>query len=356
MKTIKTIKHSSPSIDRSDIESVNEVLSSGNLTQGVKVEEFEEIVGKFVGVKYGIALSSGTAALHLALKGLNVGPGDEVIIPSYVCASPYIATLHAGAIPKIVDIGLTDFNINSEEIEKNLTNNTKAIIVPHMFGTPADLDEILSLGIPIIEDCALSLGAEYKGSKVGSFGKASICSFYATKMIATGEGGMVLTNDDDVYATVSELRQYDGKNLSKLRYNYKITDFQAALGISQMNKLPTFISRRREIAKIYDDFFSKIGAERQKISKYKQSVFYRYVVLLNEMEEIQRQMKQKGVACEKPVYMPLHESLTLKNFPKTDYIYNHALSFPTYPSLNKEEIDYIVEMLELVFQVHSSRT
>jgi dTDP-4-amino-4,6-dideoxygalactose transaminase len=224
------IQHSKPSVDHDDIEAVVDVLNSGNIAQGEKVEEFERNVAGFIGIKHGVAVSSGTAALHLSLIGLGVGPGDEVIIPSYICTSPYLATLYVGASPVIVDIDTTDFNISKKMAKKAITPKTKAIIVPHMFGTPAELDELLDTGVPVIEDCAQSLGAIYRGRKVGGFGKLSICSFYATKLITTGEGGMVLTNDDEIYRNISEIRQYDKKSLNTLRYNYKLTDFQAALG------------------------------------------------------------------------------------------------------------------------------
>jgi len=344
------VKHSKPSIDDRDIEAVVKVLSSGSISQGEKVREFERKVAHFVGVKHGIAVSSGTAALHLALMGLHQGSGDEVIMPSYVCASPYIATLHAGAIPKLVDVNTADFNINTKEVEKAQTKKTKAVIIPHMFGTPAELDELSNIEAPIIEDCAHSLGAEYRQRRVGNYGKVAICSFYATKMITTGEGGMILTNDDEIYEKISEVRQYDEKPLTNLRYNYKMTDFQAALGISQMNKLPDFIKRRRKIAKLYDELFSELDIATSTIPSYKRSVIYRYVILLNNLDNIQQEIKKKGVMCEKPVFEPLHKNLCKLNYPNTDYIYNHALSIPIYPSLNTEEIDYIIKQLNQVIK------
>jgi dTDP-4-amino-4,6-dideoxygalactose transaminase len=348
MESRMIVPHSRPSIDGRDIEAVVKVLGSGNISQGENIKEFERNVASFVGVKHGIAVSSGTAALHLALIGLNVGAGDEVIIPSYVCASPYMATLHAGATPRIVDVDSADFNISTKEVEKALTQKTKAIIVPHMFGTPAELDELLSIKVPIIEDCAHSLGAEYKKRKVGGFGRASICSFYATKMITTGEGGMVLTDDDELYGKISEARQYDRMSLSTVRYNYKMTDFQAALGLSQMSKLPALINRRREIAKLYNKVFSELDIAVQMTHTYKRSVFYRYVVLLENLEDTQQEIKEKGVMCEKPVLEPLHKGLSSINLFNTNYLHNHALSIPLYPSLNEQEIEYTVETLKLV--------
>lgn len=343
------IQHSKPSIDGSDIETVNKVLASGNISQGSKVKEFEKTVANYIGVKHGVAVSSGTTALHLALISLDVGVGDEVIVPSYVCAAPFIAIRYTGATPIIVDVNTFDFNINIKSVKENLTEKTKAIIVPHMFGTPAELEDLLSINVPIIENCALSLGAEYKKRKVGSFGRVSICSFYATKMITTGEGGMVITNDDEICNKVSELKQYDGKSLNILRYNYKMTDFQAALGISQMNKISNFIDRRREIAKIYDEVYSDLKILLPEVHNNRNPVYFRYIILLKHLEYIQNQMRKNGIICEKPVFEPLHKSMPSLKLSNTDYAYNHALSIPIYPSLTEQEIAYIIKTSKIIF-------
>jgi len=339
------IPHSRPTIDGKDAISVSRVLTSGRISQGEKVKRFEERLAKFVGVKYGIAVSSGTSAIHLALRGLDVGVGDEVILPSYVCASPYMAILHAGAKPKLVDVNISDFNISSIAVKKAVNPKTKAIIVPHMFGTPADLDELQDFGIPIMEDCAHSLGADYRKRKVGSFGEVSICSFYATKMLTTGEGGIVLTSDYATYSRVSEIREYDKKPLDQVRYNYKMSDIQAALGLSQLEKLPYFINRRREIAKIYNDRFSMNSVKLPSVQPHKNPVFYRYVVLIDKSDLVQKIARKKGIRCEKPVFKPLSKNFPTVKCPKSDYIYDHALSIPLYPSLTRPKIDYVTRSL-----------
>lgn len=339
------ITHSKPMIDDEDIRAVSEVLASRNIAQGAKVMEFEEAVARFVGVKYGVACSSGTSALHLALLSLDVGPGDEVVMPSYVCSSPYFATLQACALPKIADIDLADFNLNVDSARKQLTVRTKAIIVPHMFGTAAEIDELQELGVPIIEDCAQSLGAEYKGRQVGSYGAVSTFSFYATKMITTGEGGMVLTNNSESWNRLVDLRDYDKKPLFPTKYNYKMTDFQAALGLSQLKKLQYFIERRAEIARIYDKRFSAHNVEVPISSSHKEPVFYRYVVKISDIDRVQNDAKQKGVICERPIFQPLHSALSLNGFPNSDRAKARALSIPLYPSLSENEIEYLTGTL-----------
>jgi len=344
------VTHSRPTIDQDDIRAVSRVLASGNIAQGKKVKEFENELAKLVGTKHAIACSSGTTALHLALLGLGVGPRDEVIMPSYVCSSVYQATLHTHATPKVVDIDLTDLNLSADTIKQQLSPRTKALIVPHMFGTPAKLDELLELGIPIIEDCAQSLGAEHKGRKVGSIGELSIFSFYATKMITTGEGGMVLTNNSEFYSRINDARDCDNKPPIPTKYNYKMTDFQAALGLSQLKKLQHFIQRRRQIASLYTSRFSEHNVTVSREHPDRMSVFYRYIVMVDKLEYVQRNAKKKGVMCEKPVWKPLHNSLTNAKCPNADYAYAHALSVPLYPGLSEEEIQYVVENLETIFR------
>lgn len=339
------IPHSRPLLDQDDIKAVSEVLSSGNIAQGSKVEEFEESIAHYVGTKYGVACSSGTSALHLALLGLGVGAGDEVILPSYVCSSPYFATLYTGARPMIADINLDDFNLSAASARKQLTINTKAIIVPHMFGTPAELDELSELGVPIIEDCAQSLGSEYRGKRAGSFGVLSVFSFYATKMITSGEGGMVLTNSPKFHDRLAEFRDYDKKLLSPAKYNYKMTDFQAALGLSQLKKLGHFIETRTRIATVYDRAFSKYQVELPKSPSHKKSVHFRYVLKTPDMEPVQQEAREKGVTCERPVFKPLHESLGLEGFANCDKAKQQALSVPIYPGLTETEIEHITKTL-----------
>ena len=331
------ITHSKPTLDQDDYISVMDVLESGHLVQGEQVAGFEAALSSFAGVRNGVAVSSGTAALHLSLLALGVSEGDEVIIPSYVCCALLNAIMYVNAVPVIADIDRSTFNIDVDDLRKRITKRTKAIIVPHMFGLPAEINEIVSLGIPVIEDCAQSIGAKYQGRYTGSFGVCSIFSFYATKMLATGEGGMILSDDDRLVVAARDLRDYDEKDGYLVRYNYKMTDMQAALGISQLKKLPSFIERRREIAALYDRSLRDISFPVPAVPEGREHIYYRYVLSLDDSSGFMKEMLKLGIECRRPVFKTLHEYLGLSGYPAAQEAMNSAVSIPLYPSLKDEE-------------------
>ena len=331
------IAHSKPTLDQDDYRSIMDVLKSGHLVQGEQVAGFEEALSSFAGVRNGVAVSSGTAALHLVLIALGVGEKDEVIIPSYVCSALLNAVMYVNAVPVVTDIDRFTFNMDADDLKKRVTRKTKAIIVPHMFGLPADIDEILSLGIPIIEDCAQSVGSRYKGGYTGGFGVLSIFSFYATKMLATGEGGMILSDDDRLAGIVRDLRDYNEKDGYSVRYKYKMTDMQAALGISQLKKLPFFIERRKEIAGLYDRTLKGISFPVPAAPEGREHIYYRYVLLLDDSSKFIEKMQQIGIECRRPVFKTLHEYLGLTGYPVAVEVMDQAVSIPVYPLLGDEE-------------------
>ena len=344
------IAHSHPTIDKKDLAAVKAVLGSGEIIQGEKVLEFEEKMAGFIGRKGGVAVSSGTAAIHLSLLSLGIGRGDEVILPSFVCPAPYQAILSTGARPRLVDIETGDYNLSFKETTKKINRRTKAVIVPHMFGQPVEITKFLSLGIPIVEDCAQSLGLSLSGKKAGSFGKISIFSFYATKMMTTGEGGMILSDSLQLLKKSKSRRDYDHKDIDVLRFNYKMTDFQAALGISQLKKLPHFVKRRRDIAERFNRDFK--GSLLLKIPASKSGhIYYRYVLRTpGNIEKFIKSLRQKGVTAQRPVFKPLHQYLNLKGFPEADRAYQEAISIPIYPSLKEVEIKKIIKAVKEVFR------
>ena len=342
------IPHSKVVLEEEDIAGVIRVLQSGQLAQGKIVSSFEEKVASFIGVQHAVAVSSGSAALHLALLSLKIGDGSEVILPSYVCTALLNAIHYVRATPVLADIDPDTYNISVESIERAITPRTKAIIVPHMFGLPADIDSLISLDIPIIEDCAQSIGAKFNGRYTGSFGILSIFSFYATKMLGAGEGGMVLSNNLDLIETIRDLRDYDERDTYTVRYNYKMTDIQAALCESRFTKLLSFIEKRKEIARIYNTEFHKIGVLVPSVPKGRDHVYYRYVVPLENPSEFIGEMQKMGIVCKRPVFKPLHMYLELAGYPTTDEAWERAVSIPLYPSLKEEEVNRVVDAIRTI--------
>lgn len=341
------ILHSKPTIGKDEIKAIKEVLLSCQLSQGKKTREFEEKFSEYIGTKYAIATSCGTSALHLALLSLGIEKQDEVIIPNYTCCAVLNAVLYVGAKPVLCDISEEDYNIDFQEVKKKITKRTKAIIVVHLFGQPANIDKFLSLSIPIIEDAAHAPGAEYKGKKVGSFGKVNVFSFYATKFITTGEGGAITTQDKKIYDKIMDLREYDKKASYRLRYNYKITDIASSIGIVQLSKIDTFIKKRRYIASIYDRNFNSLPVIIPKIFPNSKSVYYRYCIRVKNRDRVKKEMIQSGIEVKKPIFKPLNKYLNLPGFKNSEKIDKEILSLPIYPSLKKNEIEKVIQTIKV---------
>lgn len=358
MTTVATIiPHSQPAIDEEDLRVTAEVMRSGQIAQGPWVEQFERDMALFMGVRGGVAVSSGTAALELALRALNVGAADEVIMPSYVCAAPWLATQRVGAQARLVDIDLNTFNIDPLAACQAVTKKTRAIIVPHLFGLPADLTALEQLNIPIIEDCAQTLGATEQGRLAGCVGALTVCSFYATKLFCTGEGGMVLSNDASLLDRVRSLREYDGAaSLSSGSTNCKMTDLQAALGSSQLGRLPAFLSRRSEIAMRYDRAFAGCAIRRPIVPSGRSHCYYRYAVQVpssrssnSTLDHWFGRAAERGIHCRKPVFRPLHDYTSLSGFPNSTEADRTTLSIPLYPAMTEEMVDQVVTGMTQVF-------
>ncbi|MBI4707528.1 MAG: DegT/DnrJ/EryC1/StrS family aminotransferase [Candidatus Omnitrophica bacterium] len=339
------IPHSKPSINFREIKFLNSVLKSGFIAEGKLTGKFEQGLADFIGMRFATAVNSGTSGLHLALLALKIRKGDEVIIPSYVCTAVLNAVNYTGATVKIVDIDPESFNICRFAVKEALTNKTKAIIVPHMFGLAADLRELLKLGVPVIEDCAMAVGATYKGQNIGSFGVISVFSFYATKMLTTAEGGMILTNDKKVSDFVRDLKDYDNKPDYHLRFNYKMNDLAAAMGLEQLKKIPEFISRRQRIAKMYNKSFADSGLILPLPVQNKEHVYFRYVIRSkNSADVLVEKLQKSGIEAKKPVFRPLHQYLRFKSsdFPSTNEVFKNTISLPIYPELSSQKARHII--------------
>lgn len=384
-------------IDKDDIQAVVEVLKSDWITQGPKIKEFEKAVAEYVGAKYAVAVSSGTAALHAACFAAGIGLGDEVITTPITFAASSNCVLYMGGKPIFADIKEDTYNIDPKEIEKKITNKTKAIIPVDFAGQPADLDEIHRItqkhNLIVIEDASHALEAEYKGKKIGSISDMTIFSFHPVKPITTGEGGMVVTNNKELYERLLLFRnhgitknpnQFVNKDLAftldsrlstldsnpwyyemqKLGYNYRITDFQCALGISQLRKLDKFLEKRREIANQYNDAFKEIDEMTIPITNYQLPIirlaWHIYVIRLKlnklkaSRKEIFEALRAENIGVQVhyiPVYYhPYYQKLGYRKglCPKAEKYYEEVITLPIFPAMRDKDIHDVVKAVKKV--------
>ena len=318
---------------------MEEVLASGQIAQGEKTEEFEKNFAAFAIRRFAVAVSSGSSALHLSLLALGVSPGDEILFPSFTCVALLHAVAAVRARPVLSDIDGEDFNLSVRELKKKISRKTRAILVPHAFGRAAGIKDILGLGVPVLEDGTQALGASRGGKKVGSFGALSLFSFYATKMMTTGEGGIVLTDSAKFAERVRDLRDYDKKKDYRWRTNSKMTDLEAAMGLAQLRKLPSFIEARRKVAAFYQTALAdlKLGLPPQE--RGGDHVYFRYVLRVpRNAGPLIRELNAKKIEAKAPLFRPVHRYLGLRDsdFPETSRAMKEACSLPIYPLLDSE--------------------
>lgn len=345
MSTRLPIPHSRPTLGDEDRAAVAAVVASGQIAQGPRVAEFERAMAARLEAGGGVAVSSGTAALHLALVALGVGPGDEVLVPSYACAALLQAVRAAGALPRPVDVDPATFNLDPDAAKRACSARTRALIAVHAFGLPADLGALRALGVPVVEDAAQALGARYGGRPVGGLGEAAILSFYATKLMTTGEGGMLLSADARLLAAARDLREYDQKADDRPRFNYKLTDLAAALGLAQLARLDGFLARRQAIAARYREALDGCPLEPPLTPPGRVHVYHRYVVKGRApAARYLEHLEARGVQARRPVFQPLHRYLGLapEGFPGSEEAWARAVSLPIYPSLDPGEVERVV--------------
>lgn len=336
-------------------------ISTDEMSDGKFNRKFEKMFSDYIGVSNSITVNSGTAALHLALKSLNVGIGDEVVLPSYTCISLLHAIHYVHATPIFSDVNYNtekmDYNINIEDTKKKVTTKTKAIIVPHLFGSPSVIDEFIELGIPIIEDFTQSVGSIYKEHKTGSYGDIAIASLHSSKMLSTGEGGILCSNSEELLDTIRYLAYYDSEQSCdrlenneyysyKERYNYKMSGMSALLGISQLTHIDSFIRRRKQLADIYNSGLVGISTIEIPDINYIPNVFFRYIINLknNNPTDVLKYLLKYGIEAGRGVFPSLdsYYSIPFLEYPNTKKAISYNISLPIYPSLKSEDLLYII--------------
>jgi perosamine synthetase len=348
-------------------EYVTEALKSGWISsQGKYITEFEEKFSRYCGARYGIATSSGTTALHLALAALNIGKGDEVIIPTFTMIATANAVTYTGAKPVLVDSETETWNLNTEKIEEKITPKTKAIIAVHTYGHPVDMAPVLDLaetyGLYVIEDAAEAHGAEYKGMKIGGLGDVGCFSFYANKIITTGEGGMVITSNEEIAEKARILRAHafsEDRHFwhRYLGFNYRMSNLQAAIGVAQLENIDNLVEIRRRNAKIYNALMENInGITLPPEARWAKNVYWMYSILVEDnfgmnRDELMKELRKDGIESRtffypihvQPIYSQLYKN---EKFPVADELSRKGINLPSGSTLTEEDIEYIVSSIK----------
>jgi perosamine synthetase len=341
------IPHSRPSLGDDDARAVARVIRSGQVAQGPEVAAFEAEVATRLGVTAAAAVSSGTVALELALRAVGVGTGDEVIVPTYVCDALHHAVVRAGARPVLADADPRTHALAVDDVRRRVGVRTRAIVVVHPFGRAVDVAPFAALGVPVVEDCAQALGAEVAGRAAGGAGAVAVCSFYATKLITTGEGGAV-GGASSAVASVRDAREYDERTDLAPRGNAKLTDLQAALGRSQLARLDAFIARRRAIARRYRRALAGAPCTVPE-DPGAAHVYHRFVVEIERpLDAVIGALAARGVTARRPVFRPIHRATGAHGYPEAERLWQRALSLPCYPTLGDAEVDAVATALREV--------
>lgn len=370
------VPYFSPWITKEDKQFVNQALNQRWLTNGPFLQKFEKKMQNFITTKYAIGVGSATHALHLSVRSLGIGPGDEVIVPTFTFTATANAVIYCGAKPILADVDLDSFTILPKDIEKKITKKTKAIIPVHYGGQSCDMNEIISISkkhnLSVIEDCAHALGSTYSKKKCGSLGKLGCFSFYPTKIITTGEGGMVTTNDSKLFSKVNLLKS-QGMNISAkdreskarwkydvvdLGYNYRLDELRSSLGLSQITRVNTINQMRIRIAKHYDKLIKKIKGISIPIKKENRNhIYHLYTIKVEKDYPLSRdklfaKLSSKGIGTSVQYY-PLHKmsyyknkGFTKKSFQNAEFLKDSILCLPIFPKMTIKQVEYVVSNLQ----------
>jgi perosamine synthetase len=372
-KDLRTIPLSSPDITHKEVEAITQVLSTSYLSIGPKAAEFEKKMANYIGVKYGIAVNSGTSALHLCIRSLDIKDDDEVITTPFSFIASANCVLFERAKPVFVDIDKNTLCIDADKIEEKITKNTKAILPVHIFGHSCDMDKIIQIAkkhnLAVIEDACEALGAEYKNTKVGTFGDIAVFAFYPNKQITTGEGGMVLTNNEKIAELCRSMRN-QGRDENeqwlvhaRLGYNYRMSELGAALGVAQIDRVEEILEKRQFVAEMYNRKLTGIkGVKIPYIATDVKISWFVYVIQLDgdiftneNRNTIIYELRQKGISCRE--YFPaIHLQpfyVKMANYKRGDFLVTESVSdlsiaLPFYNSITEADVDYVCESLREV--------
>ena len=355
-----------PSLGLEEVNAVSDVIQSGMLAQGPRVLEFEGAFSRYCNTLHGVAMNSGTAALHAALVALGIGKGDEVIVPSFTFFATASSVCMCGATPVFADVEEKTFNISPDSLEEQLTGKTKAVIGVHLFGHPFAVRPVAKIcrerGISLIEDAAQAHGAQYDGKNVGSFGVAGCFSFYPTKNMTAGEGGMVTTNDP---ALAERMRRFINHGQAEkylhtcIGYNFRLTDIGGAIGLAQLRKLDAFNAKRRETAQYYHDTIDRTGIILPHVAPGVKHVYHQYVMRVTDTFGLTRDqlaiaLRDKGIGTAVHYPIPLHKQPVFLEYakksrcPVSDTLAKEVLSIPVHPLVTDEERHYIAACINEV--------
>lgn len=357
-----------PKISQEAKDNVNIALDTGWISSaGAFVNKFEQDFAAYIGVKHAITVSNGTAALHVALLSLGITKGDEVIVPAFTMAATWLAVIYTGAKPVFIDCDPDTYNIDPKLIEGKISSRTKAIIPVHIYGHSADMDPIIDIAkkyrLAIIEDAAEAHGGEYNGNKCGSLGDINCFSFYGNKIITTGEGGMVVTNSDELAykaRKIKDLYHSDKKRFihEKIGYNYRLTNLQAAVGCGELSHIDEYILKKQKMAELYNNGLSTVSGIKIPTTKsYAKNVFWMYSILVDEKEygiskdELRFKLKENNIDTRDFFYSPTSQPI-LKNylsksdvFPVTNDIESRGLYLPSGLAITDEQIHRVVNQI-----------
>jgi dTDP-4-amino-4,6-dideoxygalactose transaminase len=377
--TTKSVPFHAPSIGEEAIRAVTETLQSGWITTGPKTRSFEEAFARFIGVRHALAVSSCTAALHLSLDAARLREGDEVLVPTLTFAATAEVVAYFKAKPVLVDVDPLYFNLSLEDAGRKITSKTKVIIPVHFGGHPCPMNSVLELaatnGLTVVEDAAHAIPAKYRGQNIGTLSPMTAFSFYATKTLTTGEGGMVTTNDDSLADRVSLMRLHGMSRdawkrytaagtwryeITEAGYKYNLTDPQAALGLVQLSNCEKMWRRRVEIAQKYDSALASLEAYRTPlVAEDVQHAWHLYVVLVKpsaigiHRDQVIEELRERGIGTSVH-FIPLHLHPYYQRtwgyqpgqFPVAEDYFDRCISLPIYPSMTDEDVNHVIEALQ----------